>query len=363
MENPYASESNIDPQNDFRREIPTPTFNALAAARLSGAEYQVIFVIIDRSWGWSKPFANISLKHFENATNLSRHSVINAVKSLEQKRIIVIDRYKVEGGKKVVVNKYLFNKYYDTWLCSGLNGTTSGSEEIDTTSEKEGSEEIDTTQQQSSEEDGTTQLQSSEEIDTTLGGNGGPGSEANDTRVVNEMTLPSEVNDTTSSADPKAGPGYAKETLKESTFKESTSKESTSPETVEEPPSPPPKTPNTPYNEILKLYHELCPSLPRVRELSEKRKNAIRSICKREDDSLSYFRELFSKAEASDFLSGRKISDKHGNWRCGLDWLLEERNRLKVLEGNYDNKGGQNGRGEPGEEGGSPWPGFRAITD
>ncbi len=116
-------------------------------------------------------------------------------------------------------------------------------------------------------------------------------------------------------------------------------------------------------NLIVDLYHDLCPSLPKVKELSDSRKKAIKTISQKHDDPLLYFRELFSKAEASDFLSGRRSSEgEHSNWRCNFDWLLNEKNRVKVLEGNYDNKGGpHNGRQSGGDEEG--WPGFRAITD
>lgn len=302
MKNPYQDRSSIDPQNDFRREIPTPTFNALAAARLSGAEYQIILVVVDRSWGWSKASANISLGYFEKATQLSRHSVINAIKSLEQKRIVIVNRYKVERSKKAQVNEYLLNKHYDTWLLGF-----------------------------SSEENDTTPRQ---------------GSGANDTRVVEQTALPSEVNDTTSSAMPKAKCSYPKE-KKEIIDKESIIKK------------------NTPYQEIVDLYHSLCPSLPRIRELTERRKKALKTICHKKNEPLAVFRELFSKAESSDFLSGRHVSaDQHKNWRCSFDWLLEEKNRLKVLEGNYDNKpekGIEHGRRETEAEETGRWPGFRVI--
>jgi hypothetical protein len=39
-------------------------------------------------------------------------------------------------------------------------------------------------------------------------------------------------------------------------------------------------------------------------------------------------------AQASDFLSGR-----NGKWTgCNFDWLINENNMVKVLEGNYENK-------------------------
>ena len=109
----------------------------------------------------------------------------------------------------------------------------------------------------------------------------------------------------------------------------SPSKDSTSSDVVKKAPAAP-----TPFDDIVSLYHEYCPSLPKIRRLSEKRKREIRTRW-RADPSRDTFKLLFRKTEASDFLSGR-----NGKWAgCNLDWLLNESNMLKVLEGTYDNKG------------------------
>ena len=49
---------------------------------------------------------------------------------------------------------------------------------------------------------------------------------------------------------------------------------------------------------------------------------------------LEMLEEVFRKAEASDFLTG-KSKEK---WRASFDWILNETNFIKILEGNYDNK-------------------------
>jgi len=100
-----------------------------------------------------------------------------------------------------------------------------------------------------------------------------------------------------------------------------------------ETPKEAPKATNTPYQDIVDLYLEICPSLPRMRVLTEKRRQQIRARWKKYPD-IEIFREVFSKAELSDFLSGRS-----GKWTsCNFDWLLNENNMVKVLEGNYDNR-------------------------
>lgn len=83
---------------------------------------------------------------------------------------------------------------------------------------------------------------------------------------------------------------------------------------------------------IIDLYNGICKSLPKCIKLSETRKRHIKARLKDgygEED----FRKVFEKAEASDFLTGR--AEK---WKANFDWLINENNLLKVLEGNYDNK-------------------------
>lgn len=93
------------------------------------------------------------------------------------------------------------------------------------------------------------------------------------------------------------------------------------------------KKPPTPFQSIVDLFHSLCPSLPKIRTVTEKRKTDMRVRWKTYPD-LDIFGELFKKAEASDFLTGR-----NGKWAgCNFDWLLKEANMIKVLEGNYDNE-------------------------
>ena len=90
------------------------------------------------------------------------------------------------------------------------------------------------------------------------------------------------------------------------------------------------KTPIVPYAEIVDYFNRL--SFPKVKELSETRKKAIRVFLKTHNLDDLYL--LFDMAESSDFLTNR--DGKWGN--CGFDWLLKPSNAIKVLEGNYNNK-------------------------
>ena len=93
------------------------------------------------------------------------------------------------------------------------------------------------------------------------------------------------------------------------------------------------------YHSIINAYNDTCVSLPKVRSLSESRKKAIRARI-HAGYTFYDFLELFRKAEASSFLKGKNNRD----WSATFDWLIKDANMVKVLEGNYDDKGvNQNG--------------------
>lgn len=83
---------------------------------------------------------------------------------------------------------------------------------------------------------------------------------------------------------------------------------------------------------VVRLYNDLCPSLPSVRTLSDKRKRDIKTRLKKY--TLDDFQKVFEKAEKSSFLRG----DNERGFRSSLDWLINEGNMAKVLDGNYDDR-------------------------
>ena len=107
--------SKVNPQRENgNRQIANDVYDALIKAKLSGAEYQIVLFIIGKIWGFRKPSDKIAYSQMVKATNLTRRGIIGTVQKLEKKRIVVVDRKVVNGGSPV--NKYLFNKHYDTWL-------------------------------------------------------------------------------------------------------------------------------------------------------------------------------------------------------------------------------------------------------
>jgi hypothetical protein len=89
------------------------------------------------------------------------------------------------------------------------------------------------------------------------------------------------------------------------------------------------------YKSIAETFNSTCQSLPKVRDITDQRKKAIRGASKRIEGA-GGFEALFRKVESSDFLTGR-----NGGWTgCGFDWILKPANLTKILEGNYDNRAG-----------------------
>lgn len=85
------------------------------------------------------------------------------------------------------------------------------------------------------------------------------------------------------------------------------------------------------YNGIINAYNELCPSLPKVKTLSDSRKRAIKSIVKKY--GVEQIKEAFKMVEQSDFLTGKKDGS---TWNANFDWIMKDSNMAKILDGNYE---------------------------
>lgn len=83
---------------------------------------------------------------------------------------------------------------------------------------------------------------------------------------------------------------------------------------------------------IVDIYNECCKALPRAEKLTPSRLRRIRALLKDNDEE--YFKYLFLRVQASDFLSGRS-----GRWTgCNMDWILAPANIPRITEGIYDNR-------------------------
>lgn len=89
------------------------------------------------------------------------------------------------------------------------------------------------------------------------------------------------------------------------------------------------------YARIVDKYNEICKSYSRVTRLSKRRKDTIRA---RFNAGYTYedFEKAFEMVEESDFLKGKN----NRNWCANFDWICNDTNLAKILDGNYTNRKG-----------------------
>lgn len=92
------------------------------------------------------------------------------------------------------------------------------------------------------------------------------------------------------------------------------------------------KTKISKAQQVVDRYNAICTSLPKVVRLTDKRRRAVRLIYGK-GYTPEQLDEVFRKAQESSFCTG--LNDRH--WKADFDWLLNESNLVKVLEGKYDN--------------------------
>ena len=82
--------------------------------------------------------------------------------------------------------------------------------------------------------------------------------------------------------------------------------------------------------DVVDAYNSVCVSLPKVQQVTDKRKKAVKS--RLTEFGYEKLCNAFHLAEESEFLSGRS-----GKWtNCNFDWLMNRENIVKVLEGTYN---------------------------
>lgn len=109
-----------------------------------------------------------------------------------------------------------------------------------------------------------------------------------------------------------------------------------------------PGLPNCPVQDLVDLYHEVLPELPKVRLLNDGRRKAVAKLWKfalttnksdgtpraeTAEQAVAWMRGYFGRARDNDFLMGRGYrSGDHASWQCDLDFLLSEKGMKHVLE-------------------------------
>ena len=82
---------------------------------------------------------------------------------------------------------------------------------------------------------------------------------------------------------------------------------------------------------FLEWYNEYCKELSTVRKLTDKRKKGILRLFK--DYSQDDIKQVLINVSNSDFLLGKAT-----DFKANLDWILNDNNFIKILEGRYSNK-------------------------
>ena len=106
MPNKSASKVNPQPENGHT-DIANEIVEQFAQHRISGEEWQVLWVILRKTWGWHKKTDKIRTDKFSEITGINKSNVVRAITKLTAKNVIKKDNSNPPT--------YSFNKHYDTW--------------------------------------------------------------------------------------------------------------------------------------------------------------------------------------------------------------------------------------------------------
>lgn len=101
-----------------------------------------------------------------------------------------------------------------------------------------------------------------------------------------------------------------------------------------------------PFDEIVNLYHQILPELPRTLNLTDVRKRQIaarwketfnipngKEVVRMKANSLDFWERYFRRVANQPLLMGEK-----SDWTANLEWLTKPKNMVKALENTYLDK-------------------------
>lgn len=96
-----------------------------------------------------------------------------------------------------------------------------------------------------------------------------------------------------------------------------------------------PKNGNCPHDEIISLYHEILPEMPRVKDWTPERQKLLRKRWRddAERQDLEWWRKFFQYVRTCPFLMGDKTE-----FQADLEWIIRPRNFVKIREGKYQER-------------------------
>jgi uncharacterized protein YdaU (DUF1376 family) len=105
------------------------------------------------------------------------------------------------------------------------------------------------------------------------------------------------------------------------------------------------KIPPCPHDEIINLYHNILPELPKVVTWNKTREGYLRQVwkqlfiefeCKDKEEGLDFFKtQFFPHIKESKFLMGKVHSKDRSPFQATLEWVLKPNNFVKIIEGKY----------------------------
>lgn len=89
----------------------------------------------------------------------------------------------------------------------------------------------------------------------------------------------------------------------------------------------------TPYQQMVKLYHDICPHLMPITQLSYKLRERLDHLWHTCQITLEVFESMLVKVKENSFLSGYQQGK---TWKANLEWIVQEDKFWGILEGKYD---------------------------
>jgi len=91
-----------------------------------------------------------------------------------------------------------------------------------------------------------------------------------------------------------------------------------------------------PYQQIVDIYHQVLPTLPKVEKLTTKRKGQIAARWRTDLTTTDQWRNYFDFVSQSKWLMG-KVAPTNGRklFRADIEWLTNETNFTKISENKY----------------------------
>ena len=107
-------------ENGFT-SVANEIMDALCKCHPGGSEGQILWAIIRKTYGWHKKKDAISISQLSELTGVSRRMVIYAVKNLEAKNMLTVERNHSDGFN--TVNIISFQKDYTKWVVQEIDGS------------------------------------------------------------------------------------------------------------------------------------------------------------------------------------------------------------------------------------------------